>query len=1245
MLKLFLSSLIVATLSAQIPYPAIGPDVTSGNGPGGFSYDIPAGQCFRMTPIDTSWNGTPVAVTGATWTSGVVTITFTATPFNETSIITIAGMNPATYNGTYGLGSKSSSVVPFTPATGPKTSLSFLMPTDPGSFVSGGTVQFTPQIISFDATNCYNDLTLPQTSNPSPWAPILHANRAIDWSTAGASSIDEVRAKCGSTLTPSGGDDGAAINLAIKNCNPGGATPGKYVLLGTGTFHVANGITFGVPKSTGVSAAQYNNVTLRGSGPLLTTIVFTGSDGCSGVFTDICVNNSARLGSGSASLFPGSGSSSTGQGANAADWTPFSGYTKGTTTLTLSKVISGLATSSGSLVNTLILDQPNDEFPINPGPRSSGASCLDYLNHAIPCGATESGNTVTINTTVPHNLAVSQNVWVDNVSYFNIAGPDVNGPGLGGLSKSGSTVTVITGSKTTTTANTFIVGNTVCISTAAAGYSGHHTITAILTSSSFTYDDGNSTPLAGGGWGVVDTCYSNSATGGTPYVITAVPTFTSFTFTHPLSGLADSGQKVSSTGAIQGYPATTSGDPGGMYLCQTGGICRASSGGQGTEGRSYNGMIRAQAQMVKVTNVSGTTITTSPGLYAINWGNYNKTSANGRVPGVYWVGAMITGVGIENMTLDHTGSVHSGSVGIKFSNSYNCWVKNVRSIYANVSHVRMIQSSHITVAHSYFYGVNHNSHTGSYGLDAQITTGNLYINNIFNHVAAPMTVGQDTGSVYAYNYSIRPYSSAANYLTLGTSMHDTASMFLLDEGNDFIGIKGDFIHGTFALSTFFRNRLAGTGINLFNGLSVSNTTLSTIPIYIFGQSKYFNAIGNVLGTPGYHQTYESSVAAGADPTSNVNQAIYALGWGSASNGCTSMPCNAKVSTTLVRWGNYDTVNAAVRWNDNGIEIPTGDPDFPNAVPANHTIPSSFFLAAQPGFWTLTSPAPPRITSTSVPSVTVSIPYTTTLTVSGGTGPFTWNVILGLLPPGLSLNSSTGVISGTATSVLNTTATIQVVDANSRADSISLPISFTSAGGALTITTTSPLPDGTQDTDYSVNIVVTGGTYITGGTYAWSRSAGTLPAGLGLNTVTGEISGIPTAAGVYTFTIHVTDGAAGSVSTAYTLTINGPAGGAPPTISTSSLTSAQIGVPYSFQLVGIDGLAPYTWGISAGSLSSDFALDPVTGIIRGTPLTASVSTFTVLLTDSNGNTDTADLTLTALDNRSIKQGNWKGVLIQ
>lgn len=80
-------------------------------------------------------------------------------------------------------------------------------------------------------------------------------------------------------------------------------------------------------------------------------------------------------------------------------------------------------------------------------------------------------------------------------------------------------------------------------------------------------------------------------------------------------------------------------------------------------------------------------------------------------------------------------------------------------------------------------------------------------------------------------------------------------------------------------------------------------------------------------------------------------------------------------------------------------------------------------------------------------------------------------------------------------------------------------------------TTSTLPNGTKDVSYSQTLTATGSTPIT-----WSLYSGILPAGLTLNTTTGEISGMPTTEGTSTFTVKA-ENSAGIVTKELSITIN------------------------------------------------------------------------------------------------------------
>jgi uncharacterized protein (TIGR03437 family) len=90
------------------------------------------------------------------------------------------------------------------------------------------------------------------------------------------------------------------------------------------------------------------------------------------------------------------------------------------------------------------------------------------------------------------------------------------------------------------------------------------------------------------------------------------------------------------------------------------------------------------------------------------------------------------------------------------------------------------------------------------------------------------------------------------------------------------------------------------------------------------------------------------------------------------------------------------------------------------------------------------------------------------------------------------------------------------------------------GPALAITSASPLPSGVAGTGYSQVLVAAGGTP----PYRWSVTGGTLPPGLSLNASTGALSGTPSSAGTFTFSVQVTDSAGATAIKSFSLTISG-----------------------------------------------------------------------------------------------------------
>ena len=370
----------------------------------------------------------------------------------------------------------------------------------------------------------------------------------------------------------------------------------------------------------------------------------------------------------------------------------------------------------------------------------------------------------------------------------------------------------------------------------------------------------------------------------------------------------------------------------GFFVCEETGTsppCSAEGGG-GDPGREVGGIARQQVQIVKVTGINGSTYTISPGLYAPNY-------AIGKSPGVWWPSSMISNTGVENLSMDLS-SAGSDTNTVVMMNASNVWLTGsrlVKNCNCSRSQVYLWQVSRATIQNNYFYGQSGQS--VSYGIDTYIATDCLIVNNIFQHTPAPMMLHTTSGSVYANNFTTNNTyddggSPQYHWQIQSIIGHSAGVMYNLFEGNIGNGVGADAVHGNSVMNTAFRNYLHGKDYN-----RIDNTN----PIMLESWNRYWNIVGNVLGTYGYHNAYET----GSDTS------IYKLGAGRS-----SVPNDSVLSTSMMRWGNYDVVNAAVRWvaSEDGHTAAT----YPALSSASQTLPASFYLSSKPSWWPSGKPWPP-----------------------------------------------------------------------------------------------------------------------------------------------------------------------------------------------------------------------------------------------------------------------------------------------
>jgi hypothetical protein len=394
-------------------------------------------------------------------------------------------------------------------------------------------------------------------------------------------------------------------------------------------------------------------------------------------------------------------------------------------------------------------------------------------------------------------------------------------------------------------------------------------------------------------------------------------------------------------------------DNGNLFICSN-----SYSGGSGCsiDGPGNENTGRGQFEATVATQVSGNTVSL---LDPIKYPNYNPAQA----PRV-WIEQPIVQVGVENMAFDDS----SGAVAspVSFFGSYIWWVSGCKFTNWGGWAVETMQTVHGVVKDSYF---THSNGSDSYGIRFEGGSYNIVQNNILTLVFAPVVFdGPSAGDVVAYNFSIND-DYPSDFLRGSVFEHDV-NAYELYEGNVIDNQWNDGDHGTANFITRFRNFFFGWE-SCANGQCGSATTKdgwTNGAIDSYGD-RYQNNVGNVAGTPNWHQTYKTS-------SGGLGGGDQYVVWtpGPSQSG---VPVDPLVVKTSVWWGNWDPATNATRWCGNSSdtgwssvcsstsEIPSGDPNYPNSVPTlgdtgagQGSLPSSFYITGGTPSWFGSVPFPP-----------------------------------------------------------------------------------------------------------------------------------------------------------------------------------------------------------------------------------------------------------------------------------------------
>jgi len=388
---------------------------------------------------------------------------------------------------------------------------------------------------------------------------------------------------------------------------------------------------------------------------------------------------------------------------------------------------------------------------------------------------------------------------------------------------------------------------------------------------------------------------------------------------------------------------------------------------------SVTGSTSLQGQLTMVTNVSGTNITVSPALIFPLKASLNPTmsgNANAKCD-----------MGVENIYFDCSSSTVATYV-IQLVSTKGSWVRGC-GIYRNIQYnVYWATSMQCEFRHNTIWqerngsdgSLSHGPNMAGIKLDS--CSSNLIVDNIFYQQFPSVQINGSynftnsaaAGNVIAYNFSTQAYNASGYAGVDFEDNHGPCTQYDLFEGNAAEKFQHDGYYGSGAYVTVLRNRF--TGDNPY-------TTQNNRAIDICRMARFYNVVGNVLGSPGktftvrsvtekpgyaaryiFRLGYPNMDSGGYSGTAQSSTGDMWADYGTSAGASGFQELDLDVAATALIKGNYNSQDAAVP----GVE----------QLAAGDTVPNSLFLPGKPGWfgdliWPAYDPAHPTFAADAIPA--------------------------------------------------------------------------------------------------------------------------------------------------------------------------------------------------------------------------------------------------------------------------------------